>query len=214
MAKTASSLKTKNAAYFWTFITANLAVFWAVMVLSKCDYDAVNQLWHKITKKDGLLAVTMPLLAIVLNGFLDDQTKARLVFWRWKNPLPGCRAFSNLIRDDPRINVEKLKLKLGAFPRSPRDQNVLWYQIYKKNIKSVIVSDSHRIYLLTRDMAALSAVFIPALSTCTLLSACSLSLRTLYCVALFFQYFIVATSARNYGNRFVANVLAEESHLK
>ena len=36
----------------------------------------------------GIIAVLTPLLTIILAGLFSDTAKARLVFWRWRHPLP------------------------------------------------------------------------------------------------------------------------------
>jgi len=198
----------------WIFIGINLAIFFSVLISNGFDGSSIDQLWKRVTTKNGIIAAGIPILAIVLTGFLNDVTKARLVFWRWRNPLPGCRAFTELMKTDPRIDVPALKRKLGDLPRNPQMQNALWYQIYKKYRDSVVVSDAHRFYLLTRDIATLSAIFVALLSLGVVLSSVSWKPAAIYGAALIAQYLIVATSARNYGTRFVLNVLTEESHSK
>jgi len=214
MAKSTTSLKTKNAAYIWTFIGLHCAILLAIIILGKIDYDSINDFWHKVKAKDSFIAAAIPIVSILLNGLLGDQMKARLVFWRWKNPLPGCRAFSDLIRKDPRININNLKGRLGSFPRSPKDQNSLWFKLYRKHSESLVVSDSHRIYLLTRDIAGLAAIFAVLFPMCVVLTSATIQVVLIYFIVLLIQYLIAATSARNYGNRFVMNVLTEESHSK
>jgi len=208
------SLKSKNAPSLWVFIGANFAVFLSVVIGAQLSYASVEHFWQRISAKDGLIALCMPLAAIVLNGVLGDVAKARLVFWRWRNPLPGCRAFSELVTTDPRVDVTALKAKHGALPRSPRDQNLLWFDLYKKHANTLIVLEAHRVYLLTRDMAALSAIFAVVVPFCAFLSPIPRGIALAYSVALLAQYLIIATSARNYGRRFVLNVLSEESHAK
>jgi len=214
MPKPATTLKTKNALYLWSFIAANWVVFFAIMIAAKLDYTSMNGMWHRIAAKDGMIAACMPIFTIILNGLLGDQAKARLVFWRWKDPLPGCRVFSELIHADPRIDIKRLKEKLGGFPRSAKEQNVAWFQVYKRQAKSVVVNDSHRLYLLTRDMAALSVVFAIAFPLGAIWSTTSWSLQVGYFIGLLVQFAMISTSARNYGNRFALNVLTEESQAK
>lgn len=214
MTKTSTSLKTKNALYLWTFISVNFALFLAIIIGPKLDYASVDHVWHRISTKDGLLVACMPLLTVVLNGVLGDIAKARVIFWRWKNPLPGCRAFSVLMQADPRINVAALKARHGTLPRSPKEQNVLWFQLYKKNSGEITVTESHRLYLLTRDMACISALFTLAFTGCSIFTSVPSRVAIGYSAALFIQYVILASVARNYGNRFVLNVLTEESHAK
>jgi hypothetical protein len=212
MSKKQSSLKSKNAVSLWLFIGVNFAVFLSVVIGAQLTYESVGHFWQRVSAKNGLIALCMPLATVVLSGVLGDLAKARLVFWRWKNPLPGCRAFSELVNTDPRIDVAALKAKHGAFPRSPKEQNALWFQIYKKHAEALTVSEGHRFYLLTRDMASLSLIFAIVFSLWALLSPVQRGVAFTYCAVLLGQYLVVATSARNYGRRFVLNVLTEESH--
>lgn len=214
MTKPRTSLKSKNALYLWTFIGANIAVSLAAIIGTKLDYASVDHFWQRVSAKDGFIAACMPLATIILNGVLGDLAKARLVFWRWKNPLPGCRAFTVLMHTDPRIDVPTLKAKHGSLPRSPKDQNVLWFQMYKRHAESLTVSEGHRLYLLTRDMTSISAVFAITFSICAVFSSIQKETALFYCGALLIQYLLLSASARNYGNRFVLNVLTEESHTK
>ena len=214
MAKKQNSLKGKNSVSLWLFIGVNFAVFLSVVIGAQLTYESVEHFWQRVSAKNGLIALCIPLATVVLNGVLGDVAKARLVFWRWKNPLPGCRAFSELMNTDPRINVAALKAKHGVFPRSPKDQNALWFQIYKKHAEALTVSEGHRVYLLTRDMASLSLIFALVLPLWAFLSPIYRGVAFIYSVALCGQYLLIATSARNYGRRFVLNVLTEESHAK
>lgn len=214
MAKSETSLKSKNALYLWTFVGVNFAVFFAVIIGSHLDYSSVQHFWQRISAKNGFIAACMPLLVVVFNGILGNAAKERLVFWRWSNPLPGCRAFSALMHADPRIDVGRLKERHGPLPRAAKEQNALWFKLYKKQSASVTVSDSHRLYLLTRDMASMSALFIFPFSVFAAFSSLEAKTVWLYAGTLLLQYVAAATAARNYGNRFVKNVLTEESHSK
>lgn len=204
-------LKGKNAAYLWSFIGINIAVFLSLIVSRQFAGSSIEQFWGRVTAKDGIIAACIPLLAIVLSGALSDAGKARLVFWRWRNPLPGCRAFTELIGTDPRIDVPALKRKLGELPHDPQAQNALWYRLYKGRRTEIKISEAHRFYLLTRDMATISALFVALFSMGVIAGSVGWKVTALYTGALIAQYLLVATAARNYGTRFVLNVLTEES---
>jgi hypothetical protein len=205
-------LKGKNALSLWAFVGANLAICLSLFITKGFSTASIDQLWKSITKKDGIIAVLMPLLTIILSGLFSDTAKARLVFWRWRHPLPGCRVFTELIQSDPRIDVPALRKKHGDFPQDPHAQNALWYRLYKEHSGSIVISEAHRIYLLTRDMTTLSAVFVVLFSIAIGLDSVGWKMAVFYSGALLAQYLMIATAARNYGVRFVLNVLAEESH--
>src|SRR5579859_4799602 len=117
------NLKSKNAPYLWSFIGVNLAIFWSLLVNKQFTGVSVEDFWSHIIAKDGIVAVCIPIATIVLIGILDDTSKARLVFWRLRHPLPGCRVFTELVKTDPRIDVLALKERYGELPRKPHAQN-------------------------------------------------------------------------------------------
>lgn len=204
-------LKGKNAVQLCIFVGANLAVFFALFVSNDFSATAVDQFWHRVTAKDGLLAAIMPILAIVLSGVFSDTWKARLVFWRWRDPLPGCRVFSELLAADYRIDKTSLAEKLGEYPQEADKQNALWFSLYKKHGDVDKVLESHKIYLLTRDMASISSLFVILFPLGVFAENFKWEVAAIYAAALFLQYVLIATSAHSYGNRFVLNVLVEES---
>lgn len=206
------SLKANNVWWLRLFLGVNVAVFLSIAIGHQLTGTSIEHFWQRLSAKDGLLALCFPLATLVLNGVLGDLGKARLVFWRWRNPLPGCRAFSVIMVADPRIDAARLRSRLSPLPSEPKEQNAAWYHFYKAHADKQIIWEAHRAYLLTRDMAALAAVLAVSFSIGGFIAATGWKLATLYSVALVGQYVLVATSARNYGNRFVANVLAEESH--
>lgn len=204
-------LKTKNAPFVWTFLGVNIALLLAIRLSGTADLASLNAIWSQLTLKDGIAAAALPILAVILAGVLGDTGKARIVFWRLWNPLPGCRAFSRFVHEDPRINGEVLMAKLGEFPAEPRQQNALWYKLYKLQAEKMTIVQAHKVYLLTRDLAAVSAVLLCLFPVALIASSMTLRLKLGHTGYLVVQYVITAAAARNYGNRFVTNVLVEES---
>jgi len=206
-------LKGKNAAYLWSFIGVNLTIFLSVIVSGQFAGSSIDQFWHRVTTKDGIIAACIPILAILLSGVLSDSGKARLVFWRWRNPLPGCRVFTHLIGTDPRIDVAALRKKHGEFPQDAHAQNALWYRLYKEHKTVPMVWEAHKIYLLTRDMTTIAAVVAVLFTIGVLAASVNWKTSLWYIGALTVQYVLVASAAQNYGKRFVLDVLSEESSL-
>jgi len=85
----------------------------------------------------------------VLNAQLSAEAKARIVFLRWRDPLPGSEAFTKHALSDPRIDMAALKATLGPLPVAPREQNALWYKLYKTVGSEPAVSQVHRAFLFT-----------------------------------------------------------------
>lgn len=202
------NLKSKNTSSLWFFLVANI-LFLCGMFYPKLfnrivvDFDILF-----LSKMLGMIIA--PVLLFLLNGFLSSDQKAILVFWKLKNPLPGSRAFSKLSGLDSRIDLGKLKERYGKLPKSPKKQNRLWYQIYKKNSNDIIVLESHRGYLLARDLTSLCVLFLVFIGVPILLIE-SRPYSFIYFLVLSIQYFFVVIGAQNRGNRFVTNVLAVES---
>jgi hypothetical protein len=204
-------LKGKNSIYLWSFISINLAILLSVIVGGKLAGSSIEEFWHRVSAKDGIIAASIPLLAIVLSGVLSDTAKARLVFWRWKDPLPGCRVFTELLGTDPRIDVPALQEKLGELPTEPQAQNALWYRLYEQQRTEVRIWEAHKIYLLTRDMATIAALFVVLFPIALTAATVAWKTAAIYISVLITQYLLTSSAARNYGVRFVLNVLSEES---
>ena len=159
-------------------------------------------------------AAIAPVVVLMLTSLLPSNIKAVLVFWRVCDPLPGHRAFSLHAPGDSRIDLQALRNNIGEFPNAPREQNTLWYRLYKKVETEVTVTLAHRHYLLFRDLAALSlllVVFAPLL----LFFAGASNVVISFSLCFFaIQYFAAALAARNHGIGLVTNVLALHASKK
>lgn len=199
------NLKSRYKKSLIAFLVANLAVF-VVMVLGGETSD-VQQIADVLMSEKGIFIAVAPVIILVINGLVSPDWKARLVFWKYSNPLPGSEAFSKYIHTDHRIDVCKLKGRWGEFPINPIDQNRLWYKMYRSVEGDVRVHEAHHDWLFARDLTAFSIIFLIAFS---LMGFFAVSIGTIYCVyflALFSQYVLVAIAAKTYGKRFVSNVL-------
>lgn len=205
------SLKSSTVWRLGSFLIANTAAF-AIVALGAAG--GTPSLLQAVSggKGPAWLGVAL-LITTVLNGLLSAGTKARLVFLRWRNPLPGSEAFTRYAKEDPRVDMQALKRRLGALPRRPRDQNALWYRLYKQAESDIAVMQAHRDYLLTRDMTALAFAIAVALGALSFLSVRPLPIAAAYTGALFLQFWIIRVAAANYGRRFVCTVLAVSSTL-
>jgi len=200
--------------YRWqlsAFIVFNLCVFWTIIVIKDISLSKIETILSSFSLQKGALAVLLPLLTVILNGTLPNNLKAILVFWEIRNPLPGSRVFTDLALKDPRIDLDKIKQKYGNLPTLPSEQNRLWYKIYKHHKSKITILESHKDFLLTRDLASVSAIFLLCFTLPTIFSSGSIKIKYGYITFLIFQYIILAIVAKNYGERFVCNVLAEES---
>ena len=113
-------LNSRNAPKLWVFIGINITVFLAIVIFDKIEFKNIEDIWKVVSLKDGIIIAAIPLLSIILRGILSENQKNVLVFWRLKNPLPGCRAFSCLIGKDARITRTNLEHNLGVSTRSTK----------------------------------------------------------------------------------------------
>lgn len=184
----------------------NVAVFYLAVKTGRLvlgDAGSLLNAWQNILPGGIGLIFTS-----VFNEFLGSEDKARLVFWKRRHPLPGSEAFSKHGPVDPRVDMEALRKKLGTLPNDPRDQNVLWYRLYKSVSADPAVTHVHRNYLFTRDYAVLSFILIPVLGLSGFWMIPSLETAWSYLGILVVQYLVVRQAAKNHGIRLVTTVLA------
>jgi hypothetical protein len=160
------------------------------------------------------LTALLPVPTLILSSLLSTNCKAVLVFWRFRHPLPGARAFSVHAVADPRIDLVALRKNVGEFPTTERDQNVKWYGLYRVVDSDPSVVDSHKNFLLFRDLASMSLLLVGAVPAVMYFAGID-NTRMQVSAALFLgQYLLTAFAARTSGIRFVQNVLAVHASRK
>lgn len=117
-------LKSQNSWLLWLFVSVNIVLFWCVLFTREIELGKINMLWKQLLSKDGVIAALVPIITIVCNGLLSSRIKASLIFWRFKNALPGCRVFTDIAKKDQRINIKELEKRLGSLPVEPTEQNL------------------------------------------------------------------------------------------
>lgn len=203
------SLKRQNRLPLAAVLAGNLAAFSAVArgdsLLTGLSHKSGEALRELIPAGGAALVVGL------LNNQISANAKARLVFMRWNNPLPGARAFSHYLRSDPRIDVKALASKLGPFPSAPGQQNALWYKLYRSVEAEASVRDAHQHFLFSRDYATMMLLLAIALTPVAefLTRAPKPVIGLLAFFA--FQFVLAARAARTQGERLVCNVLALKS---
>lgn len=162
------------------------------------------------------LSFVAPALALLLGSVLPAGLKDVLVFWRLKHPLPGSRAFSHFANHDPRIDVAQLEQNVDApFPTVPKDQNALWYRLFKRVEGDSAIDHCNRAFMLLRELAAISVIIAMAGCLWRLFGPPHHEKVAVMVLGLFaLQYAISAIGAANWGRRLVTSVLAAHSVQK
>lgn len=205
------SLKAENGKAIWLLVSADIVVIVLVLTGFAFTQASLSELAQSAFVRGLLFAAAGPLVAVFLNDLLPSNAKASIVFWRIKDALPGHRAFSEHAEADPRIDIAALKKKVGEFPRNPRDQNSCWYKLFQKHQSNVIVSDSHKRFLLFRDSSSLTLLILAIAWIASVLAGAPAGLQATVVGGLAVQFLWLAISARNTGIRLVQNVLALEA---
>lgn len=201
------TLKTRNLPLLTAFVAGNYVAFATVNGLPWEFLREIKLTGGILVFENPLVAVALHMAVLLLSYLVPVSIKNTLVFWRIRHPLPGCRAFSVLAQKDSRVDLVALETTHGALPMTPEDQNRLWYRIYKERQNEPIVLSSHGMWLLFRDMTAISLILLILLGTITY-STQGARGSFLYSGFLLVQYLIVSQAARNTGERFTCNVLA------
>lgn len=201
------TLKTKNAPIIMGFVILVYVGFAVANGLSLKYVEDVSFTEEGVTLKNPILTMALHIAAIVLVYILPVGIKHRIIFLRWRNPLPGCRVFTVLCRHDDRIVIDDLIKEYGQLPTAPDKQNSLWYKIYKSKQEDVVVRSSHGRWLLFRDLFSIGIILsVPSI----LYTFWFASTRTAILFAISYLTLLAALwiCARNTGTRFTCNVLA------
>lgn len=201
------SLKTKNSPYIIVF---SIFLYIGFALVNGFNLNIIDKI--VISRKglivgEPILSLFFYVLSLILNYFLPSEWKNRLIYLRWQNPLPGCRAFTKLAKKDNRISYEDLVAQYGELPENPKDQNILWYKIYKKKQADEVVRDSHGRWLLFRDMFAITFIILVPSAVFTFWYS-GIEKGILFALTYCILVLVLWICARNTGNRFACNVLA------
>jgi hypothetical protein len=163
--------------------------------------------------RTGATAV-LPIVVLLLSGLLSHEAKARVVYWKIADPLPGSAAFTKYAPADVRIDMKALAKNVGPLPTESREQNAKWYKLYRQVNGDAAVTHAHKLYLMYRDMAAMSLLLIPLLPAALWYAGALPASCWIAGGLLVVQYVASAICARHSGTRLVANVLAIHSTAK
>lgn len=208
-------IKSENRKWLIGYLLVNIVIFALFSNLINFNLIDADQLSSKLKDPQGFIPLSSAILIIVLEGLFKNSLKEFFVFWRFKNRLPGHRAFSHIGPNDPRIDMERVrKLFPHGIPTDPKIQNSEWFQLYSLYQDELQVFYSHKAFLLTRDLTSLTVVFIPLSILGHFLLGSKPQMLVYHLLILVILFIAISLSAKHYGERFVANVIVEASIKK
>jgi hypothetical protein len=156
----------------------------------------------------------LPVVVLLLTGLLSHDAKARLVYWKNANPLPGSQAFTKHAPADGRIDMTALAKNVGDLPTKPGEQNSKWYKLCRLVSEDPAVVHAHKLYLMYRDMATMSLLLMGLVPAALWYAGAPARSRWIAGGLFALQYLVCAIGARHSGTRFVCNVLAIHATTK
>lgn len=195
------TIREKNRLQIFSFILLNytfISIYYYTIPKEIANYIE----WGKTI---GIF-VFINLFVSLINGLIPRGLKEIIVFWRIKNRLPGFYSFSKYALKDSRISMKDLNIKLGILPSLPKEQNELWYKIYKEFENDSQILEIHRLYVLSRDLASIVIILIGFYFASIIFVKFSI---IVLCILLL-QYFLLVIISRNYCRQFVVDVLAKK----
>jgi len=200
------SLKDINKLPLYLMMAANLAFFYAVVQNNAIMTGNWVTLFRNLA--GALPAGLGVILTGIINAQLSSEAKSRIVFMRWSNSLPGCEAFTRYAKSDLRVDVSSIEQSYGPLPTDPRQQNALWYKLYKSVESEPSVRQVHRAFLFARDYACIGLMLVVVLGVAGFVQISSTRTALTYFVLLVLQFVFADRAARTHGKRFVTTVLA------
>jgi hypothetical protein len=204
------SLKSLNMKWLVMLAVFDVLVTLVFVVPEVVNITTLNQL----AAARALTTAVLPVLVLLLTGVLSHDLKASLVFWKRTNVLPGCRAFTQYGPADARVDMTALQKNVGALPTDPAEQNAKWYKLFQMVKTDAAVVEAQKLYLMYRDMAALSLPLIVLVPLGLYIHGAKVPTLLLAAAIFLAQFVVTGISARNSGVRFVCNVLAMHATKK
>jgi hypothetical protein len=202
--KSGKSLKAASAAWLVSLVAFDILVLFVFVFPDVIGALSITEL----TVARATLALVLPVAVLLLSGVLSHRIKASLVYWKIANALPGYAAFTRHGPEDARIDMAALQKNIGNLPTIPAEQNRLWFKFFKAVETEPAVVEAHKMYLLYRDMAAISLLLLIAVPAALYLHGAAVLVVAAVAGMFAVQYLMAALAARHKGIRFVTNVLA------
>lgn len=204
------TLKKKNRKILVGYILINVLLFSLLSNNFIIDPTGIIELLKNPFDPKIVSVLLLFALSIILEGIVSSRLKAIIIFNRIKHPLPGCRVFTKIAPNDERVNFKKLlSIYNNNAPSDPNEQNFEWFRLYKLYENVEVVEESHKSFLLTRDLLAISILLFILATIAHVIVGTTIS-NIIYSIIIYVTIiFVLKISAFNYGNRFTANVIVE-----
>lgn len=202
----ALSLKDQNKLPLLAVAIGNLAMFALLIGGDSFQIPSLGSTANAL--RDALPAGIGLILIGIVNAQMSPDLKARIVFGKWRHPLPGSEAFSRHAKQDDRVDVVALERLFGPFPMAPKEQSALWYRLYQTVREEPPVNQVHREYLFTRDYTCIALMLVLVLGPIGWFKIPSVTMALGYWALLIVQFTLANRAARMHGRRFVTTVLA------
>lgn len=170
--------------------------------------DRVTQV-QTLLQHAGLAGVA-GIVMIVLQELFPRWVKEVLVFWRLRDRVPGCRAFTAIAPKDARVDPTDLAVLIPSKPMTPTEQNALWFKWLKATEGDPAIADNHRRFLILRDCAVLLALLTLVTPALLIWTPGPASRILMLGGGVLLAYVLVALAARNAAVRLVGNVIARK----
>lgn len=201
------SLKDSYRVQLFAALAVNLAIYYALA-------SGLRPADLKFDTASAHLAALLPSgFAVALCGILNSQLtylqKARIVFLRWRDPLPGCRAFSLYASRDQRIDMNVVEAKWSPLPSGPHEQNALWYRIYQQEQGTAAVEHLNKHWLFARDYASMCVLLLAALGSLGVFQMPDPMTWFAFVFIVSVQFFFARRAAVHHAERLVTTVIAQ-----
>ena len=169
-ADSSDSLNSQNLQMLRALVIAHIiaCLVWVagdhLLKVSLSDVKGFNDALGAVVQSLSVGFLTLASLAtIAMRNLWPRHWMAHFVYLKRAHPLPGCRAFSEYMNTDDRIDVGALTTACGGtLPVDSEKQNAMWYKfLVKQQELNSYIAYTHRVNLLLMDSAGLILVLLP-----------------------------------------------------
>lgn len=202
MRRLALTIKQKNMPIISSIIILNCIFVYVVVLGNSIDLDMFSKNF-----KQAIITPAVTFFALITSSIISSKLKFKIIYVFLGEYCPGCFAFSRYAKDDYRINEDILKKLYGDFPSTHKEENVLFYKIYKSVEDDSVVYASQQNFLLFRDLFFVHLFFMLGLASYISLNP-TIHYHAWPLALLSGELILSWVAARILGIAFVKNVLA------